>query len=39
MKKIGLYDNVYDLIVDYDSIDVDDILDIYKCLMKKYDIK
>ena len=33
-KKTGLFGYVY-----YDSIDVDDILDIHKYLMKKYDIK
>ena len=30
---------VYDFSVDYDSIDIADILDIYKYLMKKHDIK
>ena len=33
MKKIELYG------VDYDSIDVDDVSDIYKYLMKKHNIK
>ena len=28
-----------DFLVDYDSIDLDDILNIQKYLMKKYDIK
>ena len=35
MKNFGLYGNVYNFSVDYDSIGVDDILDIYKHLMKK----
>ena len=39
MKKTGLYGYIYDFSVDYDSIDVDDILDIHKYLMKKRDIK
>ena len=34
MKKTGLYGYVYDFSVDYDSIDVDNILDIHKYLMK-----
>ena len=38
MKNIGLYKYVYDFLVDYDSIDVNDILDIHKYLMKKHDI-
>ena len=38
MKNIGLYKYVYDFSVDYDSIDVNDILDIHKYLMKKHDI-
>ena len=29
MKKTGLYGYVYDFSVDYDSIDIDDILDIH----------
>ena len=29
MKKPGLYEYVYDFSVDYDNIDVDDILDIH----------
>ena len=36
MKKTGLYQYVYDFLVDFDSID---ILDIHKCLTKKHDIK
>ena len=39
MKKTGLYIYVYDFSVNYDRIDVDDILDIHEYLMKKYDIK
>ena len=35
MKKTGLNDYVYDFSVDYDAIEVDDILDIHKYLMKK----
>ena len=39
MKKTGLNGYVYDFSVDYDTIAVDDILDIHKYLMKKNDIK
>ena len=35
MKKIGFNGHIYDFSVDYDAIDVDDILDIHKYLMKK----
>ena len=35
MKKTGLNGYVYDFLVDYDAIAVDDILDICKYLMKK----
>ena len=35
MKKTGLNGYVYDFSVDYDSIAVDDILDIHKYLMKE----
>ena len=35
MKKTELNEYVYDFSVDYDAIAVDDILDIYKYLMKK----
>ena len=35
MKKTWLTGYVYDFSVDYDAIAVDDILDIYKYLMKK----
>ena len=38
MKKTGLNGYVYDFSVDYDAIAVDDILDIYKYLMKKNNI-
>ena len=38
MKKIGLNEYVYDFSVDYDTIAVDDILDIHKYLMKKNNI-
>ena len=39
MKKTGLYKYVYDFSVHYDSINADDILDIYNYLMKKHHIK
>ena len=39
MKETGLHGYVYDFSVDYDNIDVADILDIHKYLMKKHDIK
>ena len=35
MKKTGFNRYVYDFSVDYDATDVDDIVDIYKYLMKK----
>ena len=35
MKKTGLIGSVYDFSVDYNAIEVDDILDIHKYLMKK----
>ena len=35
MKKTGLNGYLYDFIVDYDAISVDDILDIHNYLMKK----
>ena len=38
-KKIGLYGYFYDFLVDYDSIDVHNILDAHKYLMKKHDVK
>ena len=34
MKKTGLYGYVYDIWVDHDSTDVDDMLDITTYLMK-----
>ena len=34
MKETGLYGYVYNFSVDYDRIDVDDILGIHKYLMK-----
>ena len=34
-QKVGFYGYVYDFIVDYDAIAVDDILDIHKHLMQK----
>ena len=39
MEKTGLYGGIYDFSGDYDSIDVDDVLEIQKYLMKKLDIK
>ena len=38
MKKTGLTGYVYDFSVDYNAIDVDDIKDIHKYLIKKNDI-
>ena len=38
MKKTGFNGYVYCFNVDYDAIDVDDIKDIHKHLMKKNDI-
>ena len=35
MKRTGFNGYVYDFSVDYDAADVDDIVDIYKYLMKK----
>ena len=35
MKKTGLTEDVYDFSVDYGAIVVDDMLDMYKNLMKK----
>ena len=37
-KKTEFNDHIYDFSVDYDAIDVDNILDIQKYLMKKNDI-
>ena len=39
LKETELYGYSYDFSVDYDSIDVDDVLNIHKYLMKKYDIQ
>ena len=38
MKKTGFNGHIDDFSVDYDEIDVDDILDIHKYLMRKTDI-
>ena len=38
MKKTELNGYVYDFLVDYDAIAVDDILDIHKYLKKKNNI-
>ena len=38
IKKTGLNGHVYDFSVDYDTIAVDEILDIHKYLMKKNNI-
>ena len=38
MKKTGLNGYIYDFNVDYDTIEVSDILDIHKYLMEKNDI-
>ena len=39
MNKTGLYEYLYDILIDYDSIDVGDILDIQKYLMIKNSVK
>ena len=39
MKKAGLNGYVYDFKVEYDVIEVDDMLDIHKYLMEKRNIK
>ena len=39
MKKTGFYGYASDFPGEYNSIDVDDVLDIHKYLMKKHDIK
>ena len=39
MKQTGKNEYVYDFLVDYESIDVDHILDIHKYLMNKNNIK
>ena len=38
MKKTGFNGHIYDFSVDYDAIDIEDIKDIHKYLMKKTDI-
>ena len=38
-EKVSLKGNVYDLSVDYDTIDNSDILNIHKNLMTKHNIK
>ena len=38
MKKTGSYEYLYDFSVDYDTIAVDDILEIHNYLMKKNNI-
>ena len=38
MKKTGFNGYIYDFGVDYDAIDIDDIKDIHKYLMKKNNI-
>ena len=38
MKKTGFNDYVYDFSVGYDDIEVDNIKDIHKCLMRKNNI-
>ena len=39
VKKTGFYGYVYDFSVDYDTIAVNDLLDIHKYLMEKHNIK
>ena len=39
LKKIGLYEYVYNFSVDYDSFGVDEFLDIHKNLAVKNNIK
>lgn len=39
MAKTGLYEYAYDFSVDYDSIEVDDVLDIHKYLKIKHNVK
>ena len=38
MKKTGLWGTVYDFSVNYHPIKVDDILDIHKYLMEKFEL-
>ena len=39
MKKTGLNGYVYDFSVDYNTIYINDIVDIHKYLMKKHNVK
>ena len=39
MNKFGLYQYVYDFSVDYNSIRVDNTLNIHNNLMKEHDMK
>ena len=39
MKKTQLYGYVYDFSINYDSTDIDDILNVYKYVMVKSNIK
>ena len=39
LKQTGISGCVYDSSVDYGSIDADDILDVYKYLMKENNVK
>ena len=39
IKKVGLFEYVYDFSIEYDSIDLACILDIHKYFIKKHDIK
>ena len=39
MKKTQLYGYVYDFSINYDSPDIDDILNVYKYVMVKSNIK
>ena len=39
MKKTELHGYVYCFSVDYNSIDVDDILNVHKYLMKEHNVK
>ena len=39
LEKTGLYGYLFDLSIDYDSTDVDNILNIHEYLMEKHNIK
>ena len=39
IKKVGLFEYVYDFSIEYDSIDLACILDIHKYFIKKHEIK